>query len=351
MRLLLRATSGGGLPVTLNVRPMRTLYLIFSHDNQKQLARLAATIRKLSPKSVIVIHHDPGIAILDVGLFAGIEGVYFVPDAVHGEWGDFSLVQQYLHAFRWCADNLQFDWLVTLTGLSYPVMPLDSFERFLDTSAFDAFLYHFDAFDPSHWPEGTGATRYLFYYFKLPRNPYYYKVPARLRTMFGNIRVAFNKSQPIFRIIPMPRGARTRLGIRRFTFPFGKKFAIQGGQQMLNINRRALTRILNYIRDNPRYLTYSTRTIIPDESFFTSIIANDAGLKVRNDVLRYIKWPSGKAHAASVTIITSDEVDAILHSGSPFALKFDSRVDASALDLIDISLALTTDRESMQKTV
>jgi len=108
--------------------------------------------------------------------------------------------------------NLNFDWLITLTGLSYPIMQLEIFEDYLEKSEFDAHVYHFDAFDPMHWPKGTGATRYLFTYFRLPRNPYYYKVPAVLRAFLGRIRTALNNGQPLFRVVPMREVRQRDLG-------------------------------------------------------------------------------------------------------------------------------------------
>ncbi|MBL8460918.1 MAG: hypothetical protein JNL20_00170, partial [Thauera sp.] len=108
-----------------------TLYLIFSHDRPRQLARLVKAIRWLSPTARIAVHHDPQGDPLDPRLFDGIDDVHIVPDPVRGEWGDFSLVEQYLHALRWCTERLEFDWCCTLTGLSYPLRQLSEFERFL----------------------------------------------------------------------------------------------------------------------------------------------------------------------------------------------------------------------------
>ncbi len=320
---------------------MHTLYLIFSHDHQEQLARLARAIRRLSPEALIAIHHDPGRATLSQGLFSGLGEVHVIPNPVRGEWGDYSLVDQYLHAMRWCMDNLVFDWLCTLTGFSYPIKPLHSFEDWLAKSDYDAFVYHFDAFDPEHWPKGTGERRYLFAYYKLPRFPYYYRFPAPIREFLSRARTIFNRMQPLFRIIPMPRGARTRFGIRRLRLPFGPEFKICGGRQMLNINRRTLDRIFHFLTEKPSYVAYARRTLIPDESFFTSIVANDPDLRVCNEVLRYIKWPRDKQDAANGAVITSDDVNEVLQSGAPLALKFDTRVDPSALDMIDAFLDVT----------
>jgi hypothetical protein len=79
--------------------------------------------------------------------------------------------------------------------------------------------------------------------------------------------------------------------------------------------------------------------LIPDEGFFTSILANDPELRVRNDVLRYIKWPGGIG-SASVSVILKNEVSTARASGAPFALKLDERVDKGALDLIDSLLGI-----------
>lgn len=324
---------------------MRTLYLIFTHDHQEQLARLVQAILHLSPRALIAIHHDTTKSSLDPNLFADKSKIHIIPNPVRGEWGDYSLVEQYLHAMRWCMAGLDFDWCCTLTGLTYPIKPLLDFEASLGESEYDAFVYHFDAFDPAHWPKGTAETRYLFTYYKLPRFPYYYKIPTGIRAALAIARTHFNRMQPLFRIIPMPRGARTRFGMRRLRTPIGHKFKLYGGRQMLNLNWYALERVFRFIDENPSWVAFSKRALIPDESFFTSIIANDSELRVCNDVLRYIKWP--KLHAASVAVITHDELDEILKTEAPFGLKFDSRVDPLAIDKVDALLGLSEGRPAM----
>ncbi len=323
---------------------MRMLYLIFSHDHQEQIARLVRAIRNLSPNSLVAIHHDPTKSSLDIELFADTNNVHIIPNPVRGEWGDYSLVEQYLHAMRWCMTSLDFDWSCTITGLTYPIKPLLAFEASLEETVYDAFVYHFDAFDPDHWPKGTAETRYLFTYYKLPRFPYYYKIPSKIRAVLSKTRTILNRMQSLFRIMPMPRGAKTRFGIRRLRTPIGNKFKLYGGRQMLNLNWYALERLFRFIDENPSWVTFSKRTLIPDELFFNSIIANDSELRVCNDVLRYIKWP--KLHAASVSVITHDELSDALKSKAPFGLKFDSRVDPLAIDQVDALLGLSIDSPS-----
>jgi hypothetical protein len=244
---------------------------------------------------------------------------------------------------RWCDAHLDFDWLITITGLSYSIKPLQEFEAMLAQLKYDAFVYHFDAFDPGHWPLGTSTTRYLFRYFKLPRFVYYYKVPAPIRNFLGGLRAWLSRSQPLVRIVPMPRGAPTRFGIRRLRPPLGRDFRLYGGRQMLNVNQRTLQRILGFLEAHPEWISYNRRVLIPDESFFNSIVANDAGINLCDATLRYIQWP--KAHAASGAVIEVADLDKVFASEAPFGLKFDIWVCPEALQAVDARLGLDTPRE------
>jgi hypothetical protein len=325
---------------------MQALYLIFSHDNPAQIARLAHAIRQLSPSSAIAIHHDPAGPALDPRSLDGIGRLHLIPDPVRGGWGDFSLVEQYLHAIRWCVRHVPFDWVCTITGLSYPIASLQEFEDRLSGSGFDGFVRHFDAFDPGPypkgaWPKGTGETRYLYRYFRLPRFPYYYRLPNPVKRFVETGQERVNRSSHLFRLITMPRGAGTRIGVRRRGTPLPAGFVICGGRQMLNLNRRAVEIALSFVDRYPEYVAYFRRTLIPDEAFFTSIVANARDLRICNDVLRFIKWPKAIG-AASVAVITSEEIQSVLKSGAPFALKLDARVDPGALDLIDAHLGISS---------
>lgn len=333
---------------------MRFLYIIFSHDHPDQVRRLTRAIRQLSPDSLVAIHHDPSRSAIDPSLFVDTPDVYCIPDPIKGEWGGFSLVEQHIHSLQWCDNNLNFDWLVSITGLSYPIMPLKTFEEAIAQSGYDAYCYHFDAYDPSHWPAGEAIKRYHFNYFSVPKFKYWHKIPSYFSKKLTSLRVWLNFSQPFFRFVPMPRGIRSKLGFRRLTSSYPGDFRIYGGRLGLTVNRKATQRILAFIKSNPWWADKQRRTLIPDESYFNSIIANDPHLRIANELKRYVKWP--KLHASSAAVIESQEVDSALESGAPFGLKFDSRVDPVALDLIDARLGITPmatprhDKESHRAT-
>jgi hypothetical protein len=320
------------------------LYLIFSHDHQGQLARLARAIRRLSPDSLIAIHHDPAKGDIDPDLFAGIPSLHFVPEPVRGAWGDYSQVEQYLHALGWCFANLRWDWICTLTGESYPLSSLRDFENRLEVSGYDAFMRHFDALDPATWkngvwPQGEGERRYHFKYFSIPRFRYYYKVPRGLLNLLGEACKSLNTAQPLIKIIAIP-GGRIRFGVRRFRSPLPLDFKLCGGRQAWQINRDACTYLLEFVESNPKYVAFFKQCLLPDEGFFTSILANASSLRVCNDALRYIKWPKGIG-AARGAVISSAELEDALNSGKPFGLKFNDRIEPGVLDRLDVALGLT----------
>lgn len=319
---------------------MRALYLIFSHEHQPQVARLALAIRYLSPDAEIAIHHDPQRAPFDPALLHPECRAHLVPDPVRAEWGAISQVEQYLHAFRWSVAQLEFDWVITLTGLSYPIHPLRDFEAMLAASCQDCFVYHFDAYDISHWPEGTAKTRFHFRYFAIPKFRYWHHVPSILRGGLESYRVWLNKAQGLIRIVPRPRGLNTLLGFRRLRLPYANRLKLQGGRQFLNLSKQTLCYVLQFVDENPGWGKYLQTCLNPDETFFTTILANASHLRITNDVLRFIRWPRDKRHAASGAVILANEIPEVLSSPAPFALKLDSRVDEQALDLLDKHLGI-----------
>lgn len=108
----------------------------------------------------------------------------------------------------------------------------------------------------------------------------------------------------------------------------------------MNLNTRALRFLLRFVDENPGWTAYMRSSLIPDETFFSSILASAAHLSIANDVQRFIRWPRSAQHAASCAVITADEIPEVVQSTAPFALKLDSRVDARALDILDERLRL-----------
>lgn len=317
----------------------RFVYAIYSHGNPKQVLRLVRTLRALSPQSHIVVHHDPSISVLkaqDVSTAGGIA----IPYPVLGAWGDNSQVRQHLHTMRWCLNNLEFEWYVTLTGQTYPIKPLQGFEAFLRNTPHDAYICYFNAYDQNIWPNDEAVRRYHYHYIQLPRFPYWHKVPATLRTQTHGLIRLFNRIQPLLKLFPYPKGLPTRLGTLKWQWqrPFGTQMPLIGSNQNTNYRRRVVQHIVEYADAHREYTWYFSKTALPDEAFFSTIVCNDQKISVANSCLRHIFWPG--SNAASVGVMDMTHWEDLEGSPAYFGLKFDQNICPELLQELDRKLGI-----------
>ncbi len=309
---------------------MKVLYIIFSHSHEYQVIRLSKILKCQSPNCHVLIHHDPkGKPLPNVP-----DNVHLVPEPVDGQWGDFSLVEQYLVAFRYALKNFEFDWIVTLTGLSYLVRPLIEFEKKLDDSPYDGYLHYFLAENHTEWPKHTALYRYFFRYINLPRLPYYYKFPRLLKNSLKKIKTLINSKQSLIRIHNGPRSMPPKLGVRRIYHRFDSDFFCYAGRQALNINRKSLEYIFSFLEENESIVAYYKKTLIPDESIFLTILLNNNDLTFSKDVPWFFIWPD-RQNPASGSFVSEDNIEQVIDSGCFFASKFDGESNPELLELFD----------------
>lgn len=315
----------------------RFVYAIYSHANPEQVLRLVRTIRALSPQSHIVVHHDPSVSTLRAQDVLSAGGIA-IPDPVSAAWGDYSQVKQHLHTMRWCLNNLEFEWYITLTGRTYPIKPLQGFEEFLKNTPHDAYINHFNAYDQNIWPNDEAARRYHYRYIQLLRFHYWHKVPAALRTLMPSLVRLFNRSQPLLKLFPYPKGLPTRLGTLQWQRPFGPRMPLIGSNQNTNYKRHVIQHIVEYADEHPEYTRYFSKTALPDEVFFSTIVCNDREIHVANDCLRHIFWPD--SNAASVAVMDMTHWGQLQTSIAYFALKFDQNTCPELLQQLDRKLGI-----------
>lgn len=107
---------------------MRIGYLILAHSAPEHLQRL---INHLSnKKSKIFIHIDKSV---DIDLFNDISGdnIFFIDNRVNSRWGAFSLTQATINLIKCALQHGQLDRVQLLSGLDYPVKPIEELEYFL----------------------------------------------------------------------------------------------------------------------------------------------------------------------------------------------------------------------------
>jgi Core-2/I-Branching enzyme len=317
----------------------QVVYLIIAHTNPEQVLRLARTIVASSETAQVVVCQDrhstaPAPALLRLPRVRTIVAPFVAA------WGAFSLVQLLLFAFNWAAEQLEFEWLVLLSGQDYPLMPLAQIEDELALSPYDGYVraVPIDGAVPCGPNQcrivagtagcGECLRRYRYHFTTLPLNPLVGRDPVRRwRRVFRRI----NRAQPHLYL---------RLGRQQASTPFNASLRCYKGSAWFTLRRNALHRMLAAIARQPALLRYYRRTLIPDESLFQTVLWNDPALRLCADNRRYIAWRG--TDADSPNILRADDVPAALASGAQFARKFDTRIDRLALDLIDEHVQVLT---------
>lgn len=304
-------------------------YLILSYSKTAQLYRLVKAIRRSSPNSAIVLHHDPSGEQLDFSLFREVSNVFFVEHPLSVRWADFTQVKAVLHSLEWAADNIDFSWISVISGQDYPIRSLSIVEQELRETAFDAFV-EASSISSLSW---AMAARYYYQYWELPRFRYYYKLPTTLRGFLRWARWALNRCRGPIHIEGGLRNTPLQLGIRTRRHPFNAKFQCYKGSDWFTLSRKAVDYILDFTRNNPSYIAHFRRTYLASEAYVPTILWNSSNLKISNDNRRYILWSSGET--AHPTLLKSNHFNAIVTSGKDFGRKFDASLDSDILDKLD----------------
>ena len=284
---------------------MRTAYVVLSHQHPEQVLRLARTLRRGSPESTIVLHHDDRRTRVDEAALRALNVARVLPPTPVSWGGPTQLdafLRSLLHALR-----VEFDWLTILSGQDYPIRPLAEIERGWRESDVDGFVERVPV-EPPPWSRASAdefARRYFYRYRQV-------RPPGRA------LRRVVIAARPLLAQRELPWG--TLLGVRHR----GPGVPVRRGGDWLTLSRRAVE-----VVTRGDLVGHYRRTVLPTESLpHTALHA--AGLPLSGDTRRYTSFAPGAAHPA---LLGRDDLDAILASGADFARKF--APDDPVLDALD----------------
>lgn len=178
-------------------------------------------------------------------------------------------------------------WLaVYISGQDYPIQPLNQIEGFLQGTSYDGFMSGVSIeggfpCNPIACPVAGNigmrcsdcSTRYYYQYYNMP--------PIIIRFLKKFIRV-FKKARAILcvRGVQSPIGLKENVGIRVLWKGSRNALKCYKGSQWFTVNRNCVDYIYRFVSKNPSFLKYCQRIIIPDESFFHTILLNNSRLKI-----------------------------------------------------------------------
>ena len=276
---------------------MKLAHLILAHANPDQLNKLIA---KLAHEDAdFYIHVDNKTAIEPFLFLARQPRVYFIKKRVKVLWWGYSIVQATLNSFEEIlAAGQQYDYINLLSGQDYPIKSTPFIHRFLKDNPDKIFMQFLSI--KEEWQEA---------------------IPRFTKYHLGNFD--FRGKYTVERIINAVLPERK----------MPHHITLVGRSQWFTATPKSITYIVQYLKDNPKTVTYFKRSWAADESMFQTIIYNSEFRKYMvNDNLLFVDW-SEKRH--SPKILNMEDKQQLTDSPKLFARKFDWKSGEEILNYLD----------------
>jgi hypothetical protein len=288
-------------------------FVLLTHNKPAQIIRLLKTLNYMFNWPPIAWHHDFTQCTLPPEAFT--QNVSLVRPHLRTGWGRFSVIDAMLKALE-----LLFElsdpprWFVLLSGADYPIRSADNILSDLRSSPYDAHINHEDILYKRYqraWHEEC-YNRYCVKKFSIPF------VSRRVNLTYRTLTLRNPWLSAPF-------------------IPFSRDFHCFAGEHWFSANSEAAKLILDYHKTKLSLATHYRQletfgTIVPEESYYQTILGNQRKLKVSQNSLRYVVWSED---GVGPKILGLEDLDNMLASSAHFARKFDMEEDSAVLDKLD----------------
>jgi hypothetical protein len=277
-----------------------------------QSARLIDRLNAMFDFPPIAVHHDFG------------KNPNFIPDLppnvrlvrphINTKWADFTCIEAAIAALRLLyAGPEKPDWFVYLSGADYPIKPARTILQELKASPFDAHIQHLPLVYKHYptWWQKISFKRVCSVRVRYPWITRHLQFTTRTRWL----------SHPFF--------TRGRL-------PYSDHFKPYAGEAWFCASRRAAEAILKFYERDVAFAQHCRQIMVPEETYFHTVLANDPSLKLSQDYLRYVDWSAGGSHPK---VLAEDDLPKLLQTNAHFARKFPDAEKVAVLDELDRTLS------------
>lgn len=285
-------------------------YLILAHTDPRQLARLT---RSLNDKSRIFIHLDLKSNINEFLSYDFPNNVTFIENRISVSWAAYSQVEATLRMMVAALDSDHaFSHMILLSGLDYPIKPLNELNLYLNARPNHEFIRFFDVTSSDHY-------RVFFeHYWFLNTNQWLpKKLDRSLRHGFGRaLRLIVKKPQPV--------------GLK-----------IYWGSAYWALTPQCAKFIIDYTNQHKDILKWAKSSFAPDEHYFHTIIGNSQFLHNSDGFFSeqgnktYLMANLHVIHESMRKIFTALDFDDLIHSDKFFVRKVMSKPSDELLNRID----------------
>lgn len=235
------------------------------------------------------------------------KNVFILHDSVNCEWGDISQVDATLLLIKEVLDS----------GRDYDFVCLRSGQDLLVKSNFKAFLLEHkkNIFLSNRKLNKNELGLVKIKWPKMTRKRYANYHPIRIyRRLLSSL---YNKG----------------INIRPNPYKLPSDYSIFKGSQWFSIPLEVAQYIVDFISENRWYYKFFENSLVPDESFFHTLILNSPYKSdVINSNLCYLKWGETVSDRNSPQYLQKEDIPSIEKSNMFFARKFDESIDAEVVD-------------------
>jgi hypothetical protein len=219
-------------------------------------------------------------------------------------WGDFGHVRASLKAMQEMAKrDFIYDYAILLTAQDYPIKPDALIRERLAAAAGGSFM-EATAWPIPNWLKGRAIKRIENFHLHLP-------FPRWARSIGW---------PPVRQHLAIPMKRKIPNGLHPY---FGSSYWY--------LHRSCLKHIYEYVNRHPEYVRFFHHVLIPDESFFQSLLMNsELAPSVTTRTLTYVDW-----RPPWPGILTVEDLPRLQESDCLMARKFDTTTDSKVLDELD----------------
>ena len=296
---------------------MKLAFLISAHTDATQLARL---VKALPDNSVFFIHIDKKSDIHIFEKFLGDDDrVRFLPYRVDVVWGSLNEVEYQMELIRAAlvADE-HFDYLITLSGMDYPLWSKEKITNFFQMANGQEYLCGTDI----SWQDRPS---------RLYRQ---YRLLAQKTWRNGTLK---NKFRVALRHIIAALGIRKPLVFRAGE----KEYHLYKGAAWWAITPQLASFVLQEWDSNEALVKYFRTSFCPAETFIQTVAFNSEWKA--KCLEKTTPWESLEAltpltyiyYHPVIKVLTEDDFATIMDSGKMFARKLQSGVSEKLIEMID----------------
>lgn len=330
---------------------MRIAFIINCHANTDQVFRLFKSIQN---ENCIYLFHISTTA--EKGFHKGLhnklegfENVYF-PKREDGTHCEFGIVQATLNSLHFLKSNrINYDYASLISGQDYPLKPIEEILSFYKKNNGKQFMVSFPILPPENslefknkvwFPTWSNQQKYRFdkVWIKTKSGRKAYPLNwIDQKTHFQTLKILIYESPKYFK-----KGVwLEKLIDIWYSFKHKEKrklpssFKLYGGLTWWNITTEFAEYVLETIKYNPEYLSFFKETLIPDEMFMQTILANSKFKdQLINDDKRHITW-NWEVNGTHPQTIKKEDFLEITTGNDHFARKFDMTNEPEIFNLID----------------